>query len=629
MNLFLGSIYPQSLLEELTKRKQFVDYPANVFQFSLLKGLGEHIQDLRVVTSPVIKSSYSEVKDLCKGYAFSHSGDEREKDIYVGMYPVPGIQMIVELWRVYWAIHKLIKDEKRNVLFIYALHSPFLLAAVLLKRKVSCSCVIVPDLPEFMSQQDSVLKKFAKKIDRSIINFCVKRLDTYALLSSYMIEKLPMCHKPWVLMEGIFDAHAMPEGVAREKEKVILYSGNLSRRYGITELLDAFHQIDKENYRLWICGRGDGEADILEMAKEDNRIKFFGVVSHDEVLRLQQRATVLINPRSSEGEYTKYSFPSKTMEYLASGTPTIMCHLPAIPAEYDSYIYYIEKENAEGIKEKLIEVCEKSQQELDEFGAKASEFIKNQKSAYAQAQKVVDMIRQYRSVENTSALREPMIWIKMALVVGSLLSIWAIGAIDLNIIPLISMTDGILTSAGLNKVFIGLAYSYLAGIFVYFLTVQFPQYAYRRKIKSVLERNINEIGSSLHNMLIDFCGGEGEVRNPNLNNLDDCRDLLVNHDWSSRTVIPSHLGRRRAQAFKDELDSMMNHINIFVNDYKDVLSEEQLLLLENIRHTSLGSFVGFGLPLLTSDFSIPAKKMLAEQFCDLVRWYQQLKEIIR
>lgn len=397
MNVFLGSIYPQPLYDELVKRKQFVDYPANVFQHSLLRGLDNHIQDIRVVTSPVIKSTYSEVKDLCKGYAFSHNG-ECEKDIYVGAYPLPGLQMIVELWKVYWTIHKLIRNEKRNVLFIYALHSPFLIAAVLLKRKVTCSCVIVPDLPEFMSRQDNVIKKFAKKVDRSIINFCLKRLDSYVLLSPYMRDKLPIKNKPWSLMEGIFDTTSIPQNEQKCEERVILYCGNLSRKYGVIDLLTAFSQINKDNYRLWICGRGDAETEIIQKAKKDYRIIYKGVVSHEEVLSLQQQATVLINPRSSRGEFTKYSFPSKTMEYLASGTPTIMCHLPAIPKEYDEHIYYIKDESVEGIKAKIEEVCEKPQQELDTFGKRAAEFIRKNKNAYVQAQKVVDMIRQLRNV---------------------------------------------------------------------------------------------------------------------------------------------------------------------------------------------------------------------------------------
>ena len=80
------------------------------------------------------------------------------------------------------------------------------------------------------------------------------------------------------------------------------------------------------------------------------------------------------------------------MEYLASGTPTVMCHLPAIPKEYDQYIYYITDESSKGIKNKLIEVCEKPQIELDEFGRKAAKFIREKKNSKKQSQKISDMI---------------------------------------------------------------------------------------------------------------------------------------------------------------------------------------------------------------------------------------------
>lgn len=399
MNIFLGSIYPKQLLDELTKRKLYADYPADVFQHSLLRGLDEQINDLHVVTSPVIKSSYSEIKDICNGYEFSHREDGNKTDIYVGTCPISGLQMLVELWIVIRTIFKLIGKEKLNVLFIYALHSPFLLAAVLLRNKLNCTCVIVPDLPEFMSKQNNPIKKVGKRVDRAIINFCLKRIDSFVLLSPFMRDRLPIENKPWVLMEGIFNTRAIPRNVTKSKERVILYAGNLSRKYGIIELLEAFTSIGKENYQLWICGRGDAEKDVKQLTEKDKRIKFFGVVSHDDVLKMQQQATVLINPRSSKGEYTKYSFPSKTMEYLASGTPTVMCHLPAIPAEYDKYIYYITEETAEGIKNKLLEVCEKPQEERDFFGKEAADFIKNQKNAKIQSAKIIKMINCFRKME--------------------------------------------------------------------------------------------------------------------------------------------------------------------------------------------------------------------------------------
>lgn len=393
MNIFIGSIYPQPLFEELVKRGLYVDYPANVFQHSLLKGLDDHFSGLKVISSPVIRSSYSAVKDLCYNRQFSHKDEERVQDVYVGTLALPGLQFIAEFWRVYTSLKEELKrSNQKNYVIIYALHSPFLFSAVLLRKRIACSCVVVPDLPEFMQGEGRFLRRIGKRIDRLIINFCLKRLDCFALLSPYMREKLPIENKPWVLMEGIYDSSSLPEGIEKNKEKTILYTGSLSRRYGILELLEAFRGIDGDNYRLWICGDGDGKKDVIQNADRDPRIIYFGIVSHRQVLELQKKATVLVNPRSSAGEYTMYSFPSKTMEYLASGTPTIMCHLPAIPKEYDEYIYYIKDESSIGIKNILMEVCNKPQQELDHLGQKAAKFIRSQKNAFVQAQKVKDLI---------------------------------------------------------------------------------------------------------------------------------------------------------------------------------------------------------------------------------------------
>jgi glycosyltransferase involved in cell wall biosynthesis len=209
-----------------------------------------------------------------------------------------------------------------------------------------------------------------------------------------MRDRLPVKKDSWLLMEGIYDESKRLEKTIKSEHKVVLYTGNLSKRYGILELLNAFRQIEDDNYRLWICGNGDGKEDVISMAMMDKRIEYKGVLSHDEVLLLQKQATILVNPRSSAGEYTKYSFPSKTMEYLASGTPTIMCHLPAIPKEYDDYLFYFTDESAEGIKDKIVEVCSKSNDELMSFGKKAADFILNNKTPKIQMGRVLSFIFQ-------------------------------------------------------------------------------------------------------------------------------------------------------------------------------------------------------------------------------------------
>lgn len=46
-----------------------------------------------------------------------------------------------------------------------------------------------------------------------------------------------------------------------------------------------------------------------------------------------------------------------------------------MPQEYDDYLYYVDGNDAEALRKKIIEVCEKPQEELNEFGNRAKQFI--------------------------------------------------------------------------------------------------------------------------------------------------------------------------------------------------------------------------------------------------------------
>jgi len=54
------------------------------------------------------------------------------------------------------------------------------------------------------------------------------------------------------------------------------------------------------------------------------------------------KADVLVNPRENNEEYTKYSFPSKNIEYLASGNPVVAYMLDGMGDCYREYIYLLE-----------------------------------------------------------------------------------------------------------------------------------------------------------------------------------------------------------------------------------------------------------------------------------------------
>lgn len=101
----------------------------------------------------------------------------------------------------------------------------------------------------------------------------------------------------------------------------------------------------------------------------------------------------LITTRKGHEEYTKYSFPSKTMEYMASGTPTIMYKLPGLPIEYEEYLVLLPDNSQETLTAILKQWGSKTQAELYEFGEKAKRFILENKNSEIQASRLMNFIK--------------------------------------------------------------------------------------------------------------------------------------------------------------------------------------------------------------------------------------------
>lgn len=390
--LYIGSIYPEGLQEDLLKKGSVIGFAAHTFQSALISGLDECYPDMRVISS-ALTSLFPKIKELnCRQFDFSHKGDEVKRDKYVGGLNLPLIKLFSKYIRVKRALRNSLRKSDENIVIVYGIHSPFLLAVHRLRKRISKAVVVVPDLPEYMSGKSGTVRNFLKKIDKKLINQCLSSFDGFVLLSPFMREKLPVNEKPWLQFEGIYQSNKVhKETVEKEKLRTIMYTGNIYRRRGVDMLLDAFRQIENPNYRLWIRGNGELKQTILDMAKEDPRIVYFEPVEREELLRMERRATVMVNPTPASLEFTKYFFPSKTMEYMASGTPTLMFRLACLPKEYEPFVFFSD-ESVEALRDKLIEICEMPQDELDRFGKAASDFIISNKNAQVQARRVYGFI---------------------------------------------------------------------------------------------------------------------------------------------------------------------------------------------------------------------------------------------
>lgn len=273
---------------------------------------------------------------------------------------------------------------------------PVLIAAKFLRIK---TVAIVTDLPNYMinsKRKEKSIKWVYLKFYTTICSYFLKQYDYYVILTEQMNNLVNPKNKPYLVIEGMVDKEMkrMNNHVNdKYKEKIIIYAGALHEKYGIKKLTDAFIELKNPHVRLWLFGDGDFTSQINSYEEKDNRIKYFGVVSNEFVVKEQLKATLLINPRPSDEGFTKYSFPSKNMEYMASGTPVITTQLPGMPIEYRDYVYTFEDETVKGMTKTLASILSKKETELYEKGNRAKEFVLKEKNNLVQTKKMIKMIK--------------------------------------------------------------------------------------------------------------------------------------------------------------------------------------------------------------------------------------------
>ena len=388
--IFIGSIYPSNVLEDIIKEQTHADFAAHTFQMGMLEGLSQCYNKIQVITSPVTTTYPNSQKSQYHRKKYELNLNKKEIPVtFTGFINFPFLKLISEYIRVRRELKKQLKGN--DVVYVYALHTPFLLVVYSLKKHISKICVIIPDLLEHMSHNNGVIRQFLKAINKRIVNRCLKAFQYYVLFSRFMASELSLEGKKWIVVEGMYAASVLPQCV-KETKKTILYSGIISKRYGVFDLIEAFYNIDSKDYQLWICGSCDDFNKLNEYIQKDKRVKYLGMLQKNEVRTLQMRATLLVNPRHSYEEFTKFSFPSKTLEYLASGTPTLMCPLPAIPEEYNEHLFYFNDESIDGYRIRIEEICSMDPTYLRIKSEKARNFILYEKNCFAQAKRIYYLV---------------------------------------------------------------------------------------------------------------------------------------------------------------------------------------------------------------------------------------------
>ena len=392
----LTGLFPEEYVDEINKYSLTgVQNAANKLQWGIVKGLDALGENVTIFNS-IYVGSYPRLyrKIMIPTFHFSHGSEKN--DINIGFINIAGIKVLSRYYTVKRELDKWasVDSGREKVLLIYAMTTPFAQLAGYIKRKYSSIKVIyiIPDLPMYMNVtkvQKSLVYRTRKKIEEFLFHRSLKNVDGYVLLTDGMKEWFTTDIN-YTVVEGMATIDNTIDVDNIKKKKQILYAGGIKREYGVIDLVSAFSQIDDPEWELVIYGDGTDMESVCEYAKKDMRIKIMGSAPNAVVMKHQREAALLINPRKNQ-EMAKYSFPSKTLEYMLSGTPMLGYKLAGIPEEYYDNMFVIQ-DSENGMEEALRKAMNLPETERIKMGEKAKNFVVKEKNPEKQCKKILELI---------------------------------------------------------------------------------------------------------------------------------------------------------------------------------------------------------------------------------------------
>ena len=290
------------------------------------------------------------------------------------------------------------KIEKKETVLIC---DPLTVEVSLAARIAGClfgvkSLAIITDIPFWATEMKqhkygTVRKKFQQMYEK--ISFKeIGKYDGYILLTDSMNEIVNKKKRKYMVLEGSIDYRLKEKNDTNEEpSRVVLYAGGIYEKYGVKNLVEAFIKSDIDGYELHLYGEGSYVDELKQMCKENKKVKYKGCALNTDLVEIEKKAMLLVNPRFSDEEYTKYSFPSKTLEYMSSGTAVLSTRLKGIPREYDSYLYYFDGETVPQMCNTLRKILSLSTEELIMKGKSSQKFVFENKSSNVQGKKIIQL----------------------------------------------------------------------------------------------------------------------------------------------------------------------------------------------------------------------------------------------
>lgn len=246
------------------------------------------------------------------------------------------------------------------------------------------------------------LKKIFNIVESNFVRQCLSKFSSLVVLNKAAAQYyLP--GKKTVVVDGGFDINdlSLYDQSKREVQRdkiVLLYCGALEKYSGIMNLVEAMDCINIDNVILKIYGRGSLLDEIIDKSRYSNRIQYCGVVSNEEMIQIQKKASFLVNPRILDDPVSQFTFPSKIIEYMLSGTPVLSTRLNGLTDDYFDYILTFNSDDVKDIADKIIELVNISYEDLLKSSVLGRDYIIENKNWDIQLNKIIPLLYRDNSI---------------------------------------------------------------------------------------------------------------------------------------------------------------------------------------------------------------------------------------
>ncbi|MEH0932517.1 glycosyltransferase [Micromonospora sp. CPCC 205558] len=387
----LGFTLPDDMLKQVMAGDTTHATQTHTFAWAVVNALRDAGCTVRLISAAPVSNYPRNRRIRFRAGPFHQGGIDGQQ---LGFLNVLGIKHLSRFVSAWWHGGRCTRRDPIDVLLVHGVHTPFLWSGWALGRRRRIPVVpILTDPPGVGRPGEGRAVRLLRGLDVALVRAALKRCSGVIALTLPLAEDFAP-GRPRLIMEGICTPPAAvgPQPQAASRTREIIYAGGLSRAYGVDRLVEAFRGLPDPDLRLSVFGRGELEPWLHEQASADPRIAPPALIDRVRLGSRLAGAAVLVNPRPVGQYFVPYSFPSKTIEYLATGVPVVSTDLPGIPDDYRPYLVYAPTDSAEGLRAAIERVLGMPAGEAEALGAAGRDFVVQTRSRAVQGQRMRDFL---------------------------------------------------------------------------------------------------------------------------------------------------------------------------------------------------------------------------------------------